>query len=39
VRSGLRDDADVNGWQRALTAAEATCAQAASDVDALAGGA
>ena len=38
VRSGLRDEADVDGWQRALTAAEATCAQAASDVDALAGG-
>ena len=39
VRSGLRNDADLDGWQRALTAAEATCAQAASDIDALAGGA
>jgi len=38
VRSGLRDEAALDGWQRALTAAEATCAQAASDVDALAGG-
>jgi len=38
VRSGLIADADVDGWQRALTAAEATCAQVASDIDALAGG-
>jgi hypothetical protein len=38
VRSGLAADADVDGWQRALTAAEVTCAQAASDIDALVGG-
>ena len=38
VRSGLITDADVDGWQRALTAAEATCAQVATDIDALAGG-
>jgi hypothetical protein len=37
VRWGLVTDADLEGWQRALTAAEATCAQAASDIDALAG--
>lgn len=38
VRAGLIRAADVDGWQRALTAAEATCAQVASDIDALAGG-
>ncbi|HSJ44348.1 MAG TPA: hypothetical protein VK923_06685 [Euzebyales bacterium] len=38
ARSGLITDTDVDGWQRALTVAEATCAQAASDIDALAGG-
>lgn len=37
VRSGLVADSDVDGWHRALTAAEAACGQAASDVDALAG--
>lgn len=37
VRSGLVADADIDGWQRVLTAAEATCAQAASDIDALDG--
>lgn len=38
VRSGLVGDADVDAWQGALTAAEATCAQAASDIDALTSG-
>ena len=38
VRSGLVGDADVDAWQRALTAAEATCAQAGSDIDALTSG-
>lgn len=38
VRSGLTADADVGGWHRALNAAEASCAQVAADIDALAGG-
>lgn len=35
ARVALTGDGDVTEWQRALTAAEATCEQVASDVDAL----